>query len=236
MTLLALIESMEGIPGELREALAYGYAAILEANINDISRRTAPSALSSEDEDKWVRFLMANNARAGIPISEEEIRREIRRHPRRYMNGIPTAPRPTHINNDELHSERRRMPGTDPNARRKRSAYYRAFIDILKKEFDEMGIELNPDDLYNKVMAGDAGVAHQPIPDRAATPNIETFRRALGNWYIQNLAATNQVFGKLVSDATNFMERANKARARGPEAYSEFIAMRKWDGPRNSMV
>ena len=73
MTLLALIESMEGIPGELREALADGYAAILEANINDVSRRTAPSALSSEDEDKWVRFLMANNARAGIPISEEEI-------------------------------------------------------------------------------------------------------------------------------------------------------------------
>lgn len=230
-----LLESMKNLPGDLREALASGYAALVEGDLygSSVSTRPVPQDLA----DRWVAFIRANNRKLGIPFSEEETRERIRKYPRKFSSEPPVAPMQTRMNRNELVPSRRPKIGTDPNAIHKRYAYYAAVIDEIKKAYEAMGLSVDSSSLFAQVKAGDSGKAHRYIPDSKAAPAFQSFEQASTNWIVLDLAASNPVFGKLLNDAKGFLDRANKARAQGNEVFADFIQARKWLGPgKDAMV
>lgn len=230
-----LLESMENLPGNLREALATGYAALVEGDLYRTSINTHP--VPPELADRWVAFIRANNRKMGLPFSEEETREQIRKYPRRFSKEPPAAPMQTRMNREELVPSRRQKIGTDPNAVHKRDAYYGAVIDEIKKVYGTMGLSIDSADIFAKVKEGDSGKAHRYIPDSKAVPAFKSFEQAATNWVVLDLAASNPVFGKLLKDAKDFIERASKAREQGSEVFADFIQGRKWLGPgKDAMV
>ena len=230
-----LLESMENLPGDLREALASGYAALVEGDLYRTSINTHP--VPPELADRWVAFIRANNRKLGLPFSEEETREQIRKYPRKFSKEPPAAPMQTRMSREELVPSKRPNTGTDPNAIHKRDAYYIATIDEIKKAYEAMGISVDSSALFAKVKEGDSGKAHRYIPDSKAVPAFQSFAQASTNWIVLDLAATNTVFGKLLNDAKGFLDRAKKARAQGSEVFADFIQGRKWLGPgKDAMV
>lgn len=230
-----LLESMENLPGDLREALASGYAALIEGDLygKSVDTRPVPPGLA----DRWVAFIRENNKKLGIPFSEEETRERIRKYPRKFSKEPPVAPMRTRLNRNELVPSRRPKIGTDPNAIHKRDAYYLATIDEIKKAYEAMGLSVDSSALFAKVKEGDSGKAHRYIPESKAAPAFQSFAQASTNWIVLDLAASNPVFGKLLNDAKGFLDRAKKAREQGSEVFADFLQGRKWLGPgKDAMV
>ena len=159
------------------------------------------------DFNEIVDRLMANNEKAGSPVSREKVEEMVRKDPAKYRKAAFRAPTRAEIHNS--------MSLNAPTASEVRDMYYKAAVAMVGRVFGKYGIKFDKDSALKAVRQDDQ-YARTVLLDRTReVPRFKSFQMLNRDPAIIALRKKNVALYKVMAEAFNFLKEGGEAQQEG---------------------